>query len=152
MDLANSKELSVPFQGFVGSYLTQDLRPPTRDVAPVLQNLTSPLWEPTRAPRIVLPRFSLRGWKAGVFQFCTRIRGQNPRPIFPHPAVREVHGTDSTPVEQLSRRENPVSGMNRQMYLNCTSLHHPRGERLFVISGHTRKETSKNTVSFCPVG
>ena len=48
MDLANSKELSVPFRGFAGSYLTQDLRPSARDVAPVLQNLTSPLWEPTR--------------------------------------------------------------------------------------------------------
>ena len=48
MDLANSKELSVPFRGFAGSYLTQDLRLPAWDVAPVLQKLTSPLWEPNR--------------------------------------------------------------------------------------------------------
>ena len=33
-------------------------------------------------------------------------------------------------------------------YLDRTSQHRPRCERLFVTSGHTKKEISKNTVSF----
>ena len=33
-------------------------------------------------------------------------------------------------------------------YLNCTSQHRPRCERLFVNSGRTRKEISKNAISF----
>ena len=33
-------------------------------------------------------------------------------------------------------------------YLSCTAQHRPRCERLFVTSGHTKKEISKNTVLF----
>ena len=40
----------------------------------------------------------------------------------------------------------PVRAVKR--YLNRTSQHRPRCERLFVASGRTKKEISKNTVSF----
>ena len=157
MDLANSKELSVPFRGFAGSYLNL-LWEPTRNAEErFLAHETLFLIALASAKRVAeLYALSCRvshsmGWRRVSFSFVPGSVSKT-QDQFPRPAVQELHDTDSTPVEQLSQRENPVSGTNRQMYLNRISHHHPRGKRLFVNSGHTRKETSKNTVSFCPVG
>ena len=174
MDLASSKELSMLFRSFAKTCSPQGLHPPAWDVALVLQSLTNQPYELMReaearalcrlqdalpdspglcqasrgTPRLVLPRVSFCGLEGGVFQFCTRLRGQNSRPVFLRSTVRVLHGTGSTKVEQLSngRPLCPVRAVRR--YLDCTSQHRPRCERLFVTSGRTKKEISKNTVSF----
>ena len=98
--------------------------------------------------RLVLLRVSLRGLERSVFQFYTRIRGQNSRPVFPRSTVRDLHGT-ALPKSSSSLNRRllcPVRAV--KCYLNHTSQHRPRWKRLFVASGRTKKEISKNTVSF----
>ena len=46
----------------------------------------------------------------GVLQFCTRFRGQNPGPVLPRPAVRELHDSGPTEIEGLSQWETFVPG------------------------------------------
>ena len=166
MDLTNSKELSMLFCSFAKTCSPQDLRPPAWDVAPVLQSLNQSalradkgsrralprpqdalpdrpgLGQTSRGtPRLVLPCVSLRGLE-GVFQFCTRLRGQNSRPVLLRSTVRDLHGTDS-PNGRLLCTVRAV-----KLYLDRTFQHRLRCERLFVTSGRTKKEISKNTVSF----
>ena len=169
MDLTNSKELSMLFRSFAKTCSPQDLRPPAWDVALVLQSLTNLPYEPIReaeerflaqktlpdslglgqasrgTPRLVLPRISCHGLEGGVFQFCSRLCGQNSRPVLFRSAVRELHGTGPTKVEQVSKRKTSVYGASGQ---TLPRPHRPRCERLFITSGRTKKEISKNTVSF----
>ena len=88
------------------------------------------------------PCLSLRWVGRGVLQFCTRFRGQNSGPVLPRPALLELHDSGPTEIEGLSQWETFVPGTCSQ------TLSGPRCERLFVASGRTKKEISKNTVSF----
>ena len=150
MDLANSKELLMLFRSFAKTCSPQDLRPPTWDVALVLQSLTNQPFKLIRkaeerilaqkmlflialasAKRVgelhglVLPRISCHGLE-GVFQFCSRLCGQNLRPVLFRSAVRELHGTGPTKVEQLSKRKTSVSGASGQTLPGRAVVHHLR--------------------------
>ena len=64
-------------------------------------------------------------------------------PRFENFTVLALPKSSSSPNGRLLCRVRAV-----KCYLNHTSQHRPRCERLFVTSGRTRKEISKNTVSF----
>ena len=173
MDLANSKELSMLFRIFAKTCSPQDLRPPAWDVALVLQSLTNQPYEPIReaeerfltqmtlflialasAKRVgELHALSYRvsdatDWKEVSFSFVpgfvAKTQDQSSfDPRFENFTLPAVPKSSSSPNGRLLC---PVRAVKR--YLDRTSQHRPRCERLFVTSGHTKKEISKNTVSF----
>ena len=82
----------------------------------------------------------------GVLQFCTRFRGQNPGPVLPR---FESFTIPALPKSRDSPNERLLCSVRAvKYYLACTAQHRPRCERLFVTSGRTKKEISKNSVSF----
>ena len=173
IDLANSKELSMLFRSFTKSCSPQDLRPTAWDVALVLQSLTNQPYEPIReaeerflahktlflialasAKRVgELHAFSYRvshsvGWREVSFGFVpgfvAKTQDQSSLdPRFENFTVPALPKLSSSPNGKLLC---PVRAV--KCYLNRTSQHRPRCERLFVTLGRTRKEISKNTVSF----
>ena len=173
IDLANSKELSMIFRSFAKSCSPQDLRPPAWDVALVLQSLTNQPYEPIReaeecfiahktlflialasAKRVgELHALSYRvshsvSWREVSFSFLpgfvAKTQDQSSLdPRFENFTVPALPKSSSSPNGRLLC---PVRAV--KCYLNRTSQHRPRCERLFVTSGRTRKEISKNTVSF----
>ena len=140
IDLANSKELSMLFRSLAKSCFPQDLRPLAWDVALVLQSLTNQPYEPIReaeerflahkplflialasAKRVgELHALSYRvshsvGWREVSFSFVPGFVAKTLRPVSPRSTVRELHGTGSTKVEQLSERKTPVFGASSQV-------------------------------------
>ena len=173
VDLANSKELSMLFRSFAKSCSPQSLRTPGLGRGP---GLTEPDQSALRAdqrsggtfprsqntlphspclgqasrgtPRLVLPRVSLRGWREVSFSFVpgfvAKTQDQSSLdPRFENFTVLALPKSSSSPNGRLLCSVRAV-----KCYLNRTSQHRPRCERLFITSGRTRKEMSKNTVSF----
>ena len=173
MDLANSKELSMLFRSFAKTCSPQDLRPPAWDVALVLQSLTNQPYEPIReaeerflaqktlflialasAKRVgELHTLSYRvsyatDWKLSSFSFVpgfvAKTQDQSSfDPRFKNFTVPALPKSSSSPNGRLLC---PVRAVKR--YLDRTAQHRPQCERLFIASGRTKKEISKNTVSF----
>ena len=173
MDLANSKELSMLFRSFTKTCSPQDLRPPAWDVALVLQCLTNQPYEPIReAEKRFLAQKTLflialasakrvgefhalsyrvshtTDWKEVSFSFVpgfvAKTQGQSSfDPRFENFTIPALPKSSSSPNGRLLC---PVRVIKR--YLDRTAQHCPRCERLFITSGRTRKEISKNTVSF----
>ena len=82
----------------------------------------------------------------GVLQFCTRFRGQNPGPVLPR---FESFTIPALPKSRDSPNGRLLCSVRAvKYYLARTAQHRPRCERLFVTSGRTKKEISKNSVSF----
>ena len=172
MDLVNSKELSMLFRSFAKTCSPQDLRPPAWDVALVLQSLTNQPYKPIReaeerflahktlflialasAKRVgELHALSYRvshstDWKEVSFSFVPAFVAKTQDqssfdPRFETFTVPALPKSSSSPNRRLLC---PVRAVKR--YLDRTSQHRPRCERLFVTSGRTKKEISKNTVS-----
>ena len=170
IDLSNSKELTMLFRSFAKTCFPQDLRPPAWDVTLVLQSLTNQPYEPIReaeerflahktlflialasAKRVgELHTLSYRvshsaGWKEVSFSFVpgfvAKTQDQSSFDLrFENFMVLALLMSSSSPNGRLLC---PVRAVKR--YLNRTTEHRPR---LFVTSGRTRKEISKNTISF----
>ena len=173
MNLANSKELSMLFRSFTKTCSPQNLRPPAWDVALVLQSLTNQPYEPIReaeerflaqktlflialtsAKRVgELHALSYRVshatyWKEVSFSFVpgfvAKTQDQSSfDPRFENFTVPALPKSSSSPNGRLLC---PVQAVKR--YLDRTAQHRPRCERLFITSGRTKEEISKNTVSF----
>ena len=82
----------------------------------------------------------------GGLQFCTQLRGQNPGPVLPRFESFTIPALLKSRDSPNGRLLCPVRAV--KYYLACTAQHRPRCERLFVTSVRTKKEISKNTVSF----
>ena len=173
LDLANSKELSMLFRSFAKTCSPQDLRPPGWDVALVLQSLTNQPYEPIREAEerfltqktlflIALASAKRVGelhalsylvshstdWKEVSFSFVpgfvAKTQDQSSfDPRFENFTVPALPKSSSSPNGRLLC---PVRAVKR--YLDCTTQHRLRCERLFITTGRTKKEISKNTVSF----
>ena len=161
------------FRIFAKTCSKQDFRPPAWDVALVLQSLTNQPYEPIReteerflahkmlflialasAKRVgELHALSYRvshsaDWKEVSFSFVpgfvAKTQDQSSfDPQFENFTVPALPKSSSSPNGRLLF---PVQAVKR--YLDRTSQQRPRYERLFVTSGRTKKEISKNTVSF----
>ena len=161
------------FRSFSKSCSPVDLRPPAWDVALVFQSLTNPPYEPMKmseehflvhktlllvalasAKRVgELHALSNRvshsaGWKEVSFGFVpgfvAKTQDQSsPEPRFESFMVPALPKSNNTPIGRLLCPVRVV-----KYYLDRTARHRPRCERLFITSGRTKREISKNTVSF----
>ena len=173
LDLANSKELYMLFRSFAKTCPPQDLRPPAWDVALVLQSLTNQPYEPMReteerflaqktlflialasAKRVgELHALSYRvshtmDWKEVSFSFVPSFVAKTQDqslfdPWFESFVVPALPRASSSPNGRLLC---PVRAVRR--YLDRTAQHRLRCEQLFISTGRSKKEVSKNTVSF----
>ena len=173
LDLANSRDLAMLFHSFSKACSPTDLRPPAGDVTMVLQSLNGTPYEPLRdaeerflahktlflvalasAKRVgELHAMSYRishsvGWKEVSFGFVPGFvaKTQDQSSLDPH--------FESFTVPALSKSRDSPSGRllcpvrDVRCYLARTAQHRPLCRQLFVTTGHTKKEISKNTVSF----
>ena len=161
------------FCSFAKTCSPQDLRPPAWDVALVLQSLTNQPYEPIReteelffaqktlflialasAKRVgELHALSYRvshstDWKEVSFSFVpgfvAKAQDQSSFDLrFESFTVPALLKPSSSPNGRLLC---PVRAVKR--YLDRTAQHRPRCDRLFIATGRTKKEVSKNTVSF----
>ena len=172
-DLSGSRELAMLFCGFAKSCPTTDLRPPAWDVALVLNSLTAAPYEPIKeAEERLLAHKSLFlltlasaksmgelhalshlvshsvGWKEGSFSFVPGFvaKTQDQSSLDPRFESFTVPALPRSRDSPDGRLLCPVRAVKH--YLSCTAGHRPRCERLFITSGRTKKEISKNTVSF----
>ena len=149
------------------------LRPPSWDVALVLQSLTGAPYEPLRkcderflvqktlfllalasAKRIgelysLSYRVSLsRNWAEVSFSFVPGFvaKIQDPSSLAPRFEGFTVPALPNVRNNRNGRLLCPVRAVRR--YLGHTAAHRPRCERLFVTAGRSKKEISKTTVSF----
>ena len=173
LDLANSKELSVLFRSFAKTCSPQDLRPPAWDVARVLQSLTNQPYEPIKeAEECFLAQKTLflialasakrvgelhalsccishyTDWKEMSFSFVpgfvAKTQDQSSfDPRFENFSVPALPKSSSSPNGRLLC---PVQAVKH--YLDRTAQHCTQCERLFITTGRTKKEISKNTVHF----
>ena len=172
-DLAQSKELSLLFRSFSISCPPAETRPPQWDVSLVLRSLRTAPYEPLRdaserhvaqkalfllalasSKRIgELHGLSFRvshtqGWKSMSFSFVPGFVAKTQDPSISDPRF------ESFTIPALPRRDSdpdarllcPVRAVRR--YLDLTAIHRPDRNRLFISPGATRKEVSKNTISF----
>ena len=161
------------FRSLAKSCPTTGLRPPALDVALVLNSLTTAPYEPLKdaeerllahktlfllalasAKRVgELHALSHRvshsaGWRELSFSFVpgfvAKTQDQSsPDPRFESFTIPALPKSRDSPNGRLLC---PVRAVKH--YLTRTVQHRPRCERLFVASGRTKKEISKNTVSF----
>ena len=173
MDLAGSRPISMLIRSFSKSVRPEELRPPACDVTLVLQSLTKAPYEPLRtsderflaqktlfllvlasAKRIgelhaLSHRIShSRDW--GEVSF-TSIAGFVVKTQDPFSSATRFEGFTVPAVPNASENRNgrllcPVRAV--RCYLDHTTAHRPRCERLFVTAGCSTKEIAKNTVSF----
>ena len=172
-DLSDSRELYILFRSFAKSCPTTGLRPPAWDVALVLSSLTTAPYEPLKdaeerllahktlfllalasAKRVgELHALSHRvshsaGWSEVSFSFVpgfvAKTQDQSSHdPRFESFTIPALPKSRDSPNGRLLCPARAV-----KHYLTRTAQHRPRCERLFVASGHTKKEISKNTVSY----
>ena len=172
-DLTESRELTMLFQSFVKSCPTANLRPPAWAVALVLNSLTAAPYEPLKdaeerllahktlfllalasAKRVrELHALSHRvshsiGWKEVSFSFVPGFVAKTQDqpsldPRFESFTIPALPKSRDSPNGRLLCLVRAV-----KYYLARTAQHRPRCKRLFVASGRTKKEISKNTVSF----
>ena len=161
------------FRSFAKACPTTNLRPPAWDVALVLNSLTAAPYEPLKdaeerllahktlfllafasAKRVgELHALSHRishsvGWKEVSFSFVPGFVAKTQYqssldPWFESFTISALPKSKDSPNGRLLC---PVRVVKH--YVASTGQHRPRCERLFVASGCTKKEISKNTVSF----
>ena len=172
-DLSDSRELSMLFWSFAKSCPTTSLRPLAWDVALVLNSLITAPYEPLKdAEQRLLAHKTLflltlasamrvgelhalshrvshsTGWREVSFSFVpgfvAKIQDQSSPDLrfesFTIPALPKSRDSPN------GRLLCPVHAVKH--YLTRTAQHRPLCERLFVTSGRTKKEISKDTVSF----
>ena len=173
VDLSTSRELSMFFRSFSKSCSPTDLRPPAWDVALVFQSLTSPPYEPLKTVEerflthktlflIALASakrkgelhalsyrvFHSVGWKEVSFGFVPGFvaKTQDQSSLDQRFQSFTVPALPKSSISPNGRLLCPVRAV--KCYLARNAHYHPRCERLSVTSGRTKKEISKNTVSF----
>ena len=173
LDLAASREITTLLRSFARSVNPVELRPPAWDVSLVLQSLTGAPYEPLRtceerflaqktlfllalasARRIgelhaLSYRVShTRDWGEVSFAFVTGFvaKTQDPSSLAPRFEGFTVPALPNARKNRNGRLLCPVRAV--KVYLDCTALHRPRCERLFVTAGRSKKEIAKTTVSF----
>ena len=173
VDLSTSRELSMFFRSFSKSCSPTDLRPPAWDVALVFQSLTSPPYEPLKTVEerflthktlflIALASAKRKGelhalsyrvfhsvsWKEVSFGFVPGFvaKTQDQSSLDQRFQSFTVPALPKSSISPNGRLLCPVRAV--KCYLARNAHYHPRCERLSVTSGRTKKEISKNTVSF----
>ena len=162
-DLASSREITMLLRSFSRSVDPVELRPPTWDVALVLQSLTGAPYERFLAQKtLFLLAFASakrigelhalsycvshsRGWGEASFSFVQGFvaKTQDPSSLTPRFEGFTVPALSNARNNRNGRFLCPVRAV--RCYLDRTAAHHPR---LFVTSGRSKKEISKTTVSF----
>ena len=172
-DLTSSREITMLRRSFSRSVNPVELRPPAWDVSLVLQSLTGVPYEPLRtckerflaqkmlfllalasAKRIgelhaLSYRLShSRGWGEVSFSFVPGFvtKTQYPSSLAPRFEGFSVLALPNTRNNRNGRLLCPVRAVRR--YLDRTTTHCPRCERLFVTAGRSKKEISKTNVSW----
>ena len=172
-DLSDSRELAMLFRSFTKSCPTTDLLPPAWPVALVLNSLTAAPYEPIKeaeerflaqkmlfllalasAKRVgELHALSHRvshsvGWKEVSFSFVPGFvaKTQDQSSLDPRFESFTIPALPRSRDSPNGRLLCPVRAVRQ--CLSRTASHRPCCERLFVTSGRTKKEISKNTVSF----
>ena len=172
-DLASSREITMLLRSFLRSVDPVELRPPSWDVALVLQSLTGAPYEPLRTcdKRFLAQKtiFLLalasvkrigelhalsyrvshsRNWGEVSFSFVLGFvaKTQDPSSLAPRFEGFTVPALPNARNNRNGRLLCPVRAVRR--YLDRTAAHRPRCERLFVTAGRSNKEVSKTTVSF----
>ena len=173
LDLAASREITTLLRSFARSVNPVELRPPAWDVSLVLQSLTGAPYEPLRtceerflaqktlfllalasAKRIgelhaLSYRVShTRDWGEVSFAFVTGFvaKTQDPSSLAPRFEGFTVPALPNARKNRNGRLLCPVGAV--KVYLDLTTSHRPRCERLFVTAGRSKKEIAKTTVSF----
>ena len=92
--------------------------------------------------------FYSRNWGEVSFSFIPGFvaKPQDPSSLTPRFEGFTVPALHNARNNRNGRLLCPVQAVRR--YLDRTAAHRPRCERLFVTSGHSKKEISKTTVSF----
>ena len=173
MDLADSRPISMLIRSFSKSVRLEELRPPAWDVTLVLQSLTRAPYESLRtsderflaqktlfllalasSKRIgelhaLLHRISQsRDWVEVSFTFVAGFvtKTQDPSSSAPWFEGFPIPALPNSSTNCNGRLLCPVRVV--RCYLDRTTAHRQRCERLFVTAGRSTKEISKNTVSF----
>ena len=170
MYLADSRPISMLIRSFSKSVRPEELRPPAWDVTLVLQSLTQAPYEPlqTSDERFLAQKtlFLLalasakrigelhtlshhishsRGWGEVSFVAVFVVKTQDPSSSAPRFEGFTVPALPNVSTNRNVRLLCPVRAV--RCYLDRTTAHHPRCERLFVTAGCSTK-ISKNMVSF----
>ena len=173
MDLADSREISMLIRSFSKSARPEELRPPAWDVTCVLQSLNRTPYEPVRTlaepflAQKALFLFALasskrvgelhalsyrvshsRDWGEVSFSFIAGFvaKTQDASSSAPRFEGFTVPALPNSSTNHNGRLVCPVRAI--RCYMDRTAAHCPQCERLFVIAGCSKKEISKNTVSF----
>ena len=173
MDLADSHPISMLIRSFLKSVRPEELRPPAWVVTLVLQSLTQAQYEPLRTSderflaqkTLFLLALASAKWIGELHALSHRIFHSRDRVevsfTFVAGFVAKTQGPSSSApwfegfivlaLPNMSTNHNgrlscPVQAV--RCYLDRTAAHRPRCERLFVNTGRSTKEITKNTVSF----
>ena len=173
MGLAASREISMLIGSFSKSARPEELRPPAWDITLVLQSLTRALYEPLRSLDkrflaqkmlflLALPSAKRvgelhalsyrvshsRGWGEVSFSFIPGFVAmtQDPSSSAPRFEGFTVLALLNSSTNHNGRLLCPVRAV--RCYLDRTTPHRPRCERLFVTAGRSKKEITKNMVCF----
>ena len=174
VDLSDSWEISMLMKSFEQSFPPRELRPPAWDVTLVLRSLTQTPYEPLNlcsdrdltiktvfllalaSSKRVSELHGLsyvtkhsRGWTSVTLEFVPEFVAKTQNPSihddrfvsFTIPSLSDFCGNDRS--EMLLC---PVRAL--RAYLKRTRPFRPTCRRLFVSTGRTKKEVSKNTISF----